>query len=125
MYAPNHEIVSEGIEPVKAYSPTTGLVSEPRPSTLTVTVSPGFSQRLGVRPRPTPDGVPVETISPGSKGVIDERYSIRSGILNTSSRVFEFCNCSPSMVSPIANSCGSEIDRKSTRLNSSHLGISY
>ena len=41
---------------VGTYSATTGLVSEPRPSTVTVTVSPGLSQRFGVRPRPTPEG---------------------------------------------------------------------
>ena len=41
-----------------------------------VTVSPGLSQRLGLRPRPTPGGVPVETMSPGSRGVMEERYSI-------------------------------------------------
>src|SRR5580698_7935553 len=61
------------------YSAATGFVSDPRPSTVTVTVSPGWSQRLGVRPMPTPEGVPVETISPGSKGEIDEIYSISSG----------------------------------------------
>ena len=64
---------------------------------VTVTVSPGLSQRLGVRPRPTPGGVPVETMSPGSSGVMDERYSISSGILKTSSRVLEFWRSSPSM----------------------------
>src|ERR1035438_6386405 len=38
----------------RVYSATTGLVSEPSPSTVMVTVSPGLSQRLGLRPRPTP-----------------------------------------------------------------------
>src|ERR1700677_59260 len=91
------------------YSATTGLVSDPSPSTVTVTVSPGLSQRLGVRPRPTPGGVPVEIMSPASMGVIDEIYSISSGILNTSSLVLELCNCSPSMVSPMCSTCGSGI----------------
>jgi hypothetical protein len=65
------ETVSKVGHPIFSYSATTGLVREPRPSTVTVTVSPGLSQRLGVRPRPTPGGVPVETMSPGSNGVMD------------------------------------------------------
>ena len=55
-----------------------------------VTDSPGLSQRLGVRPAPTPEGVPVETISPGSRGVMKEIYSISAGILKISSPVLEF-----------------------------------
>ena len=61
------------------YSATTGFVSAPKPSTVTVTLSPGLSQRCGLRPIPTPEGVPVETTSPGSSGVIEEMYSISSG----------------------------------------------
>src|ERR1700761_3708509 len=76
------------------YSATTGLVSEPSPSIVTVTVSPGLSQRLGVRPRPTPGGVPVDTISPGSNGVMDDKCSINAGMPKTSSLVFEFCRTS-------------------------------
>src|SRR5271165_2556907 len=91
------------------HSATTGLVREPRPSMVIVTVSPGLSQRLGVRPRPTPGGVPVETMSPGSKGVMEDRYSISSGILKTSSRVLEFWSCSPSMVRLMPRLCGSGI----------------
>jgi hypothetical protein len=53
--------------------------------------------------------VPVETISPGSSGVMEERYSISAGILKTSSRVLEFCNCSPSMERLIWSLCGSWI----------------
>jgi len=49
-----------------------GFVSSPRPSIFTVTDSLGLSQRFGVRPRPTPAGVPVETMSPGSSGVMEE-----------------------------------------------------
>ena len=79
-----------------------------------VTVSPGFSQRLGVRPAPTPEGVPVETISPGSRGVMEEIYSISAGILKISSLVFEFCNTSPSMERVIARECGSGISSAMT-----------
>ncbi len=43
-----------------AYSPcSTGFSSTPSPWTSTRTVSPGRSQRGGVRPDPTPEGVPV------------------------------------------------------------------
>ena len=70
---------------------------------VTVTVSPGWSQRCGVRPMPTPDGVPVETMSPGNSGVMDEMYSMSSGILKISSRVLEFCRFSPSMLSEMAS----------------------
>src|SRR5271170_6684852 len=75
----------------------------------TVTFSPGLSQRLGLRPSPTPNGVPVETISPGSSGVIDEMYSISAGILKINSLVFECCSTSPSMVSCTSRLCGSAI----------------
>src|SRR5947208_1131916 len=61
------------------HSATTGFVNSPSPSTLTVTTSPTLSHRLGERPMPTPPGVPVETTSPGSSGVMDEMYSINSG----------------------------------------------
>jgi len=58
---------------------------------------------------PTPGGVPVETMSPGNRGVIEDKYSISSGILKTNSRVLEFCNCSPSMERLICKLCGSSI----------------
>ena len=48
------------------FSATQGLVNSPMPSIQTVIVSPGFSHRGGLRPKPTPGGVPVETTSPGS-----------------------------------------------------------
>src|ERR1035441_6939055 len=47
-------------------SATTGFTSSPSPSTRTTTSSPGFSQRGGLRANPTPPGVPVEMMSPGS-----------------------------------------------------------
>ena len=47
-------------------SATTGFTNSPIPSTRTATSSPGFSQRGGLRAKPTPGGVPVAMISPGS-----------------------------------------------------------
>ena len=50
------------------YPATNRLVSFPRPSTSTVTSSPGFSHRFSGRPMITPAGVPVTITSPGSSG---------------------------------------------------------
>ena len=50
------------------YPATIRLVSLPRPSTSTVTSSPGFSQFFSGRPMMTPEGVPVTITSPGSSG---------------------------------------------------------
>src|ERR1035437_7704835 len=63
---------------------------------------------------PTPDGVPVDTMSPGRSGVIDEMNSTKSGILKISSRVLEFCSTSPLMDKPIASSCGLAISSRVT-----------
>ena len=41
----------------------------PSPSTDKRTRSPGFKKRGGLKPMPTPDGVPVGITSPGSKVV--------------------------------------------------------
>jgi hypothetical protein len=54
-------------------------------------------------------GPSLRRLSPGSSGVIEERYSISSGILKISSRVFEFCSTTPSMVRLMFRLCGSEI----------------
>src|ERR1700733_3654818 len=50
----------------------TGFTSVPSPATSMVMVSPDLSQRWGLRPRPTPAGVPVLMISPGRSGVMEE-----------------------------------------------------
>ena len=47
-------------------SATTGFVSVPMPSMVIETSSPGFSSRGGSKYRPTPAGVPVAMIVPGS-----------------------------------------------------------
>src|SRR3954454_20924120 len=59
------------------YSSSTGFVRSPTPSTLTVTVSPACSG-------PTPDGVPVEMMSPGSRVITNVMYSTRKSIGNIS-----------------------------------------
>ena len=70
-------------------SATTGFTSSPMPSTVTVTTSPGTSQRGGLRAKPTPAGVPVEMMSPGSSVKTLERYAISFGILKIRLLVFE------------------------------------
>src|SRR5262245_61005314 len=54
------ELRARAIDILPAYSATTGFTNSPIPSTFTVTVSPAFSHRGGVRAKPTPAGVPVE-----------------------------------------------------------------
>ena len=46
---------------------TTSWLCSPRPSTLSVMRSPPLRKTCGLRPKPTPDGVPVATMSPGCK----------------------------------------------------------
>ena len=49
------------------YSSATHLFrSSPKPSIFTTASSPGFMKIGGLRAKPTPGGVPVETTSPGS-----------------------------------------------------------
>ena len=56
----------------KRYSATVELRREPSLSMVTITSSLGLSQRFGVRPKPTPSGVPVLITSPASRGVVLE-----------------------------------------------------
>src|ERR1017187_8326960 len=48
-------------------SAITGFTSSPTPAILTVTSSPGLRYRGGWRAKPTPAGVPVAMMSPGSR----------------------------------------------------------
>src|SRR5438874_528697 len=73
---------------IAAASAATGLVSSPRPATVIVTLSPGV---MG----PTPDGVPVAMMSPGSSVMTRVMYAIRKSIENTSCAVVECCRRSP------------------------------
>src|SRR5258708_1190677 len=58
---------------------TRSLRSSPIPSISLTRVAPAFRYRLGSRPMPTPAGVPVKMMSPGSSGRIDDRYETRAG----------------------------------------------
>src|SRR5947207_1209068 len=51
-----------------------GVVSVPMPSISIVTTSPGLRNSGGLRPAPTPSGVPLEITSPGYSVRIDDKY---------------------------------------------------
>src|SRR5690606_15169372 len=69
--------------------------------------SPGVSQRRGVRPRPTPAGVPVKMRSPGRSGSSADRAATRRGTEKIMSLVRARCRCSGPMRQPRATSPGS------------------
>src|SRR4029078_7584475 len=50
-----------------------GVVKVPMPSISIVTTSPGFRNSGGLRPAPTPSGVPLEITSPGYSVNVDVR----------------------------------------------------
>src|SRR5262249_51015814 len=70
------------------YSFLTGFVSSPMPATFTVTVSPCFTG-------PTPDGVPLEMMSPGSSVMTNEMNSINPSSPQISCDVSEACRLTP------------------------------
>gem|GEM_PF-4026842 len=62
-----------------------------------------------MRPAPTPSGVPVAMMSPGSSVMPALMSEIRNGTLNSMCRVFEPCFFSPLTVSHRSSTCGSGI----------------
>src|SRR6188508_3468760 len=76
-------------------SPATGLRSVPMPLISTSTVSPAFIQRGGLRPAPTPPGVPVTMTSPGSSCAHAEQYSMSCGTSKQSSPTLSCCITAP------------------------------
>src|ERR1700704_3628659 len=65
-----------GVRLSESYADTTRLRRMPIPSTSVSMMSPTCSHSCGVRPMPTPSGVPVEIMSPGSSVQPRERISI-------------------------------------------------
>lgn len=47
-------------------------------------VSPGFRNKGGIRPMPTPAGVPVARTSPGWRVMADDMVAMRDGMGNIS-----------------------------------------
>src|SRR5438552_1970494 len=65
------------------------------PSTSPSTLSPGFKNTGGTRAKPTPDGVPVLMMSPGSSVSPADKLSIVVGMSKIISRVLPSCMTSP------------------------------
>ena len=57
--------------------------------------APGHIHSCGLLPAPTPDGVPVAIISPGSKVIPEDKSEIRVGILKSKCFVLERCFSTP------------------------------
>ena len=79
-----------------------------------VSTSPGASQRCGVRPRPTPEGVPVKMTSPGSSGTLADRFAISAGTEKISWLVRLSCITSPLTSQPSSRSFGSATSSRVT-----------
>ena len=85
---------------------TKAWVSAPIPSIQLVSTSPSCKYCGGVRPIPTPDGVPVKMMSPGKSVTIFERYPISSETEKIMSRVRPSCLTSPLSSHPSLRSSG-------------------
>ena len=70
-------------------------MSSPTPATVIVTLSPGV---IG----PTPDGVPVAMMSPGSSVMTRVMYAIRKSIENTSCAVVESTKAASDVYAPLS-----------------------
>src|ERR1041385_3099195 len=79
----------------KNYGATTSTSNVPLPSISPSTLSPGLRNTGGTRAKPTPEGVPVLMISPGSSVIPAERLSMVVGISKIMSRVLPSCITSP------------------------------
>src|SRR5260363_24886 len=88
---------------------TTGCRMTPTPSTPASTTSPGHSHSCGLMPAPTPSGVPVAMMSPGSSVMPDEMSAIKAGMSKIMYLVLESCFMTPFLVSQSLRSCGSGI----------------
>ena len=75
---------------------------------------PARIQRLGVRDVPTPAGVPVATMSPGSSVITADSSATSRGMPNTSCDVDESCSVSPSIEQRMRSACGSGISSRVT-----------
>jgi hypothetical protein len=71
------------------------LRNTPTPEMSTSTTSPAFIHSGGVRPAPTPPGVPVTITSPGSSRAHVEQYSMSCGTSKQSSPTLSSCTTSP------------------------------
>jgi len=98
----------------QSYLATAGFSRTPIPSISTRTRSPGLIQRRGLREVPTPAGVPVATMSPGSSVITAESSAMMRATPNTISDVEEFCSTSSPIVVRMRSACGSAIASRVT-----------
>src|SRR6516225_768816 len=94
---------------------TTGFRSTPSFSISTSTTSPGLRNTGGLRNAPTPSGVPVAMMSPGSKVMLAEVNSISSGTPKIILLVWESCIVMPFTRARMARAEGSGISSRVVR----------
>ena len=70
-------------------TPTAAFLKTPSPSISTSATSPAFIKTGGLRNTPTPEGVPVAIMSPGSNVIASEINEINSGTRKIIFDVFE------------------------------------
>jgi hypothetical protein len=89
--------------------PATGLRIIPIRPISTSTMSPAFRKTGGCRVKPTPAGVPVEMISPGSRVISELRKAIVFETGKIMSLVFPCWRVAPFTLVAIGKDCGSGI----------------
>src|SRR5690606_37874715 len=77
--------------PCSIFYRTSLFSSSPSPWMVTFTTSPAFMNSGGLRAKPTPDGVPVAMISPGSSVMIRDRCSMIAATPKIMYLVLEDC----------------------------------
>ena len=82
-------------EPGFARVSAPGSPAAPMPSISIRTTSPGFRNRGGLKPMPTPTGVPVAMMSPGFRVMPALIVSMIVGMSKIRSAVVAFCRSSP------------------------------
>src|SRR6266508_473361 len=108
---PDRDDVDHAGAPSGASDPSRAAIrvsSTPSPSISTRISSPALRNSGGLRPAPTPDGVPVAITSPGSSAITLARCSITWATVKIISLVFESCLTCPFTASEISSVCGSE-----------------
>ena len=101
-------LIAADMTPTKfRYGATMSTCRIPMPSTSPSTLSPGFKNTGGTRAKPTPDGVPVLIMSPGSNVKPADKLSIVVGMSKIMSRVLPSCITSPLTRQISRTCCGS------------------
>src|ERR1044071_1072759 len=86
---------------------TISTCRRPMPSMSPSTLSPGLRNTGGTRAKPTPEGVPVLMMSPGSSVIPADRLSMIVGMSKIMSRVLPSCITSPLTRQTSRTCCGS------------------